>query len=62
MRPKGEVAVFEDKSANAFALPGGKIGVNSGMLGVAANQHQLATVIAHEVSHVLARHGNERIS
>ncbi len=57
-----EVAVFEDDSANAFALPGGKIGVNSGMLKVAANQHQLATVIAHEVSHVLARHTNERVS
>jgi predicted Zn-dependent protease len=57
-----EVAVFKDAEANAFALPGGKIGVNSGMLKVAANQHQLATVIAHEVSHVLARHGNERAS
>ncbi len=57
-----EVAVFEDDSANAFALPGGKIGVNAGMLKVAANQDQLATVIAHEVSHVLARHTNERIS
>lgn len=57
-----EVAVFQDASANAFALPGGKIGVNSGMLSVATNQHQLATVIAHEVSHVLARHTNERIS
>lgn len=57
-----EVAVFKDDSANAFALPGGKIGVNSGMLAVAANQHQLATVIAHEVSHVLARHTNERLS
>ncbi len=57
-----QVAVFDDSSANAFALPGGKIGVNSGMLHVAANQHQLATVIAHEVSHVLARHTNERMS
>lgn len=57
-----EVAVFQDPAANAFALPGGKIGVNSGMLGVAANQHQLATVISHELSHVLARHTNERIS
>lgn len=57
-----EVAVFQDASANAFALPGGKIGVNSGMLKIAANQHQLATVIAHEVSHVQARHSNERAS
>lgn len=57
-----EVVVFKDDSANAFALPGGKIGVNSGILSVAANQHQLAAVIAHELSHVLARHSNERVS
>jgi len=57
-----EVLVFQDPAANAFALPGGKIGVNSGMLNVAANQDQLATVIAHELSHVLARHSNERLS
>ena len=57
-----EVLVFEDKTPNAFALPGGKIGVHTGLLKVAANQHQLATVIAHEVAHVLARHSNERIS
>ena len=57
-----QVAVFQDGDANAFALPGGKIGVNSGMLGVAANQDQLAAVISHEVSHVLAKHSNERMS
>ena len=57
-----DVAVFKDNDANAFALPGGKIGVNSGMLTVATNQDQLAAVIAHEVSHVLARHSNERMS
>lgn len=57
-----EVVVFRDDAANAFALPGGKIGVNSGMLKVAENQHQLATVIGHEVSHVLAHHANERVS
>jgi predicted Zn-dependent protease len=47
---------------NAFALPGRKIGVYQGLLAVADNQHQLATVIAHEIGHVLARHSNERIS
>lgn len=57
-----EVVVFDDPSANAFALPGGKIGVNTGLLKVAVDQNQLATVIGHEVGHVLADHGNERMS
>lgn len=57
-----EVVVFEDESANAFALPGGKIGVNTGLLKVAVDQNQLAAVIGHEIGHVLAEHGNERMS
>jgi predicted Zn-dependent protease len=57
-----EVVVFRDDSANAFALPGGRIGVNTGLLKVAANQHQLATVIGHEVAHVQSQHSNERVS
>ncbi|MBZ9559552.1 MULTISPECIES: M48 family metallopeptidase [unclassified Modicisalibacter] len=57
-----EVKVFKDDSANAFALPGGHIGVNTGILKVAKNQDQLATVLGHEVSHVLAHHANERVS
>lgn len=57
-----EIVVFKDDSANAFALPGGKIGVNTGLLKVAENQDQLATVLGHEVSHVLAHHANERVS
>jgi predicted Zn-dependent protease len=57
-----EVVVFEDDSANAFALPGNKIGVNTGLLKVAKNQNQLATVIGHEIAHVLSRHSNERVS
>jgi predicted Zn-dependent protease len=57
-----EVAVFADPSPNAFALPGGKIGVNAGLLRVARNQDQLATVLGHEVAHVLAQHANERVS
>jgi predicted Zn-dependent protease len=57
-----EVVVFNDDTANAFALPGGKIGVHTGLLKVAKNQHQLATVIGHEVAHVLADHSNERVS
>ncbi len=59
---KWEVVVFKDKTANAFALPGGKIGVHTGLLKVAKNQDQLAAVIGHEVGHVIAKHGNERVS
>ena len=57
-----EITVFADDQANAFALPGGKIGVYTGLLDVAENQHQLAAVVAHEVAHVTSRHSNERVS
>lgn len=57
-----EVAVFEDSSPNAFALPGNKIGVHTGMLNLVNNQEQLAAVIGHEIGHVLAKHSNERAS
>ncbi|MES2884576.1 MAG: M48 family metallopeptidase [Pseudomonadota bacterium] len=57
-----EVSVFESKDVNAFALPGGKIGVYSGLLKIAGTQDQLAAVIGHEVSHVLAGHSAERYS
>lgn len=57
-----EVRVFNDETANAFALPGGKIGVHTGLLDVAKNQDQLAAVIGHEIGHVLSEHSNERVS
>ena len=57
-----EVTVFQEDSANAFALPGGKIGVHTGLLKVAKNQNQLAAVIGHEIGHVQAQHSNERMS
>jgi predicted Zn-dependent protease len=57
-----EVVVFDDPQVNAFALPGGKIGVYTGLLEVTENQEQLAAVIGHEVGHVIAEHGNERMS
>lgn len=57
-----EVAVFENPTPNAFALPGGKISVHSGLLEIAENQAQLATVVGHEIAHVLADHGNERLT
>lgn len=57
-----DVQVFEDANPNAFALPGGKIGVNTGMWTVAKTQDELAAVLAHELAHVIARHGAERVS
>ena len=57
-----EVVVFKDPTANAFALPGGKIGVHTGILPVAKTPSQLAAVLGHEVGHVIAQHGNERVS
>ncbi|MGK0298375.1 MAG: putative Zn-dependent protease [Gammaproteobacteria bacterium] len=57
-----EIVVFEDEAVNAFALPGGKIGVYTGLLNVADGQDQLASVIGHEVAHISADHGNARIS
>ncbi|RTR32877.1 M48 family metallopeptidase [Shewanella atlantica] len=57
-----DVVVFESEQVNAFALPGGHIGVYTGLLNVAENEHQLATVIGHEVAHVLAKHSNEQVS
>lgn len=57
-----EVVVFQDETANAFALPGGKIGVHTGIFKVAKNDAQLAAVLGHEVGHVIAHHSNERVS
>ncbi|MCC4590013.1 M48 family metallopeptidase [Xanthomonas campestris pv. cannae] len=57
-----ETALFKDKEPNAFALPGGKVGVNSGIFSVAKNQDQLAAVLGHEIGHVISRHHEERIT
>ena len=57
-----KVAVFDDPTPNAFALPGARIGINRGMLRVAQGQDQLAAVIGHEIAHVLADHSNERLT
>ncbi len=51
-----EVAVIDDASINAFAVPGGFIGVNYGLIFVAENEAQLAGVLAHEISHIKLRH------
>jgi predicted Zn-dependent protease len=58
-----EVTVIkDDKTMNAFALPGGKIAVYTGIFPVAKNDAGLAAVLGHEVTHALARHGAERMS
>jgi len=54
--------IDEDETINAFALPGGKIGVYTGILKVAQTDAGLATVMSHEVGHATARHGGERIT
>ena len=57
-----ELAIFEDSRVNAWAMPGGKIGVHTAILEVTENEHQLAAIIGHEIAHVTARHSNERAS
>lgn len=57
-----EYALFQDDTPNAFALPGGKVGIHTGIFKVARNQDQLAAVVAHEIGHVVANHHNERIT
>ncbi|AXK72828.1 M48 family peptidase [Lysobacter sp. TY2-98] len=57
-----EARVFVDDTPNAFALPGGKVGVNTGMFKVVQSQDELAAVLGHEMGHIVARHTNERVS
>jgi predicted Zn-dependent protease len=59
---KWEFVVFESNELNAFALPGGKVGVYTGLLKLAESDSELAIVMGHEIGHVTARHGNERMS
>lgn len=59
---KWEFVVFESKDVNAFALPGGKVGVYTGLLQLVSTDDELATVMGHEIGHVTARHGAERMS
>jgi len=54
--------VIEDKQANAFCLPGGKVAVYTGILPLTQDDAGLAAVLGHEVSHAIARHGGERVS
>ncbi len=57
-----EFVVFEDSEPNAFALPGGKVGVHTGLFQITKNDAGLAAVVGHEIAHVVARHGAERMS
>lgn len=57
-----EVEVFKGADANAFALPGNKIGVFEGMLGMADTDDMLAAVIGHEIAHNDANHASQRLS
>jgi predicted Zn-dependent protease len=57
-----EFKVVEDQQANAFALPGGKVAVYTGILPITRDDTGLAAVMGHEVAHVIARHGAERLS
>lgn len=57
-----DVTVFQGDQVNAFALPGGNIGVYAGLLKAARTPAQLAAVIGHEIAHVQAEHANARIS
>lgn len=57
-----EFTVIEDPQANAFALPGGKVAVYTGILPITRDEAGLAAVLGHEVAHAVARHGAERVS
>lgn len=57
-----EFTVIADQTQNAFCLPGGKVAFYEGILPVCQNEAGVAVVMSHEVSHALARHGNERMS
>jgi predicted Zn-dependent protease len=54
--------IEDDKTANAYALPGGKIAVYSGILPITKTEDGLAVVLGHEVAHAILRHGGERVS
>lgn len=59
---KWEFNLIDDKTINAFCLPGGKIAVYTGLLPVTKDDAGLSVVMAHEIAHALAKHGEERIS
>lgn len=59
---KWEFNVVEDKTVNAWCMPGGKVVFYTGILPLCSNDTLLSVVMGHEISHAIARHGNERMS
>ena len=59
---KWEFNLVDDKTPNAWCMPGGKVVVYSGILPYTQDQNGLAVVLSHEIAHAVARHGNERMS
>lgn len=57
-----EFVLFKSDQPNAFALPGGKVGLYTGILPITKNEAGMATVVGHEIAHAVARHGAERMS
>jgi len=57
-----EFVLFQSDEANAFCLPGGKVGVYTGILPITKDDAGLATVLGHEIAHAVARHGGERMT
>jgi metalloendopeptidase OMA1, mitochondrial len=57
-----EVNLIQSEQVNAFALPGGKVAVYTGILPVAENVNGLAVIMGHEIAHAIARHGAERMA
>ena len=57
-----EFNLIEDKDANAWAMPGGKVVVYTGLLPITQNEAALAVVLGHEITHAIAQHGSERMS
>jgi len=57
-----EIMLVRDRTVNAFALPGGYLGVNLGLIAVVSSRDELASVLAHELSHVTQRHISRLIS
>jgi predicted Zn-dependent protease len=57
-----EYAVFDSETKNAFVLPGRQVGFYKGIMDLAENDDQIATVLGHEVGHVTGRHAAERYS